>query len=151
VCRLVAGKDVLSVEYGGSSDSTLLDVLRSACTVGYVSGTDNCRVSRSELVDIQRPSRKKSAVSEKGMLRPSPMPAGPATPTGSTRTPPLGAPRGSSEPPRDARPLAPRAHARHAQHRVVHVALHDTSRALLLNLCPLLSTHAARRGGPPLP
>ena len=43
------GNHVLSVEYGGSSDSTLLDVLRSECTVRYVSGVDVCRVSLSEL------------------------------------------------------------------------------------------------------
>ena len=49
VCHVVVGNHVLSVEYGGSSDSTLLDVLRSECTVRYVSGIDVCRVSLSEL------------------------------------------------------------------------------------------------------
>ena len=52
----VVGNHVLSVEYGGSSDSTLLDVLRSECTVRYVSGVDVCRVSLSELFKIPRPS-----------------------------------------------------------------------------------------------
>ena len=59
LCTLfVVGHHVLSVEYGGSSDSTLLDVLRSECTVRYVSGVDVCRVSLSELFNIRRPSSK---------------------------------------------------------------------------------------------